>query len=98
SRPRACAGGSRCARAGGAFLGARWPACLARWRRASCGRIAHEPSMLLTEEQRLVRDTMRSFAQAELAPNAARWDREHYFPREALRALGALGALGMVVP
>jgi len=54
--------------------------------------------MLLTEEQRLVRDTIRSFAQTELAPNAARWDREHFFPREALRALGALGALGMVVP
>jgi len=54
--------------------------------------------MLLTEEQRLVRDTIRSFAQTELAPNAARWDREHFFPREALHALGALGALGMVVP
>jgi alkylation response protein AidB-like acyl-CoA dehydrogenase len=54
--------------------------------------------MLLTEEQRLVRDTIRSFAQTELAPNAARWDREHRFPREALHALGALGALGMVVP
>ncbi len=54
--------------------------------------------MLLTEEQRLVRDTIRAFAQAELAPNAARWDREHHFPREELHALGALGALGMVVP
>jgi len=54
--------------------------------------------MLLTEEQRLVRDTIRSFAQTELAPNAARWDREHRFPREALHALGALGVLGMVVP
>jgi len=54
--------------------------------------------MLLTEEQRLVRDTIRSFAQTELAPNSARWDREHRFPREALHALGALGALGMVVP
>ena len=54
--------------------------------------------MLLTEEQALVRDTIRAFAQAELAPNAARWDREHTFPREALHALGGLGALGMVVP
>jgi len=54
--------------------------------------------MLLTEEQSLIRDTMRAFAQAELAPNAARWDREHHFPREELRALGDLGALGMVVP
>ena len=54
--------------------------------------------MLLSEEQKLVRDTMRAFAQAELAPNAARWDRESHFPREALRKLGELGALGMVVP
>ena len=41
---------------------------------------------------------MRAFAQEELAPNAARWDREAHFPREQLRALGELGAMGMVVP
>ncbi|MFO1395866.1 MAG: acyl-CoA dehydrogenase family protein [Burkholderiales bacterium] len=54
--------------------------------------------MLLTDEQQLIRDTMRAFAQERLAPHAARWDRESHFPREELRALGALGALGMVVP
>jgi len=54
--------------------------------------------MRLSAEQTLVRDTMRAFAQAELAPNAARWDRESHFPREELQKLGALGALGMVVP
>jgi alkylation response protein AidB-like acyl-CoA dehydrogenase len=54
--------------------------------------------MVLTQEQTLVRDTMRAFAQEKLAPNAARWDRESHFPREELRALGELGALGMVVP
>jgi len=54
--------------------------------------------MLLNEEQRLVRETMRAFAQEKLAPNAARWDRESHFPREELRALGELGAMGMVVP
>src|SRR5262244_3414127 len=54
--------------------------------------------MLLTEAQRLVRDTMRAFAQEQLAPNAARWDRESHFPREELAALGEVGALGMVVP
>jgi butyryl-CoA dehydrogenase len=54
--------------------------------------------MLLTEEQTLVRDTIRAFAQERLAPNAARWDREHHFPREELRELGGLGALGVVVP
>jgi alkylation response protein AidB-like acyl-CoA dehydrogenase len=54
--------------------------------------------VLLSEEQRQVRDTLRDFAQRELAPHAAAWDREHRFPREALRALGELGALGVVVP
>ncbi|CAG0964398.1 butyryl-CoA dehydrogenase [Burkholderiales bacterium] len=54
--------------------------------------------MLLNDEQKLVRDTMRAFAQERLAPNAARWDREHHFPRDELRALGALGAMGVVVP
>ena len=53
--------------------------------------------MLLNESQRLVRDTMRAFAQERLAPNAARWDRESHFPRAELAALGEVGALGMVV-
>jgi butyryl-CoA dehydrogenase len=54
--------------------------------------------MLLNDEQQLIRDTMRAFAQEQLAPHAARWDRESHFPRAELRALGELGALGMVVP
>ncbi len=54
--------------------------------------------MLLNETQQMIRDTMRGFAKAELAPNAPRWDRDHHFPRAALHALGGLGALGMVVP
>jgi alkylation response protein AidB-like acyl-CoA dehydrogenase len=54
--------------------------------------------MRLSDEQRLIRDTLRAFSQERLAPNAARWDREHHFPREELAALGGLGALGMVVP
>jgi hypothetical protein len=41
---------------------------------------------------------LRAFARDELAPHAPAWDREHRFPREALRALGDLGALGIVVP
>jgi len=54
--------------------------------------------MLLTQEQLLIRDTMRQFARERLAPHAAQWDREHQFPRAALAELGALGAMGMVVP
>src|SRR5438046_4272664 len=54
--------------------------------------------MLLNEEQQLLRNTLRTFARDELAPHAAQWDRDHVFPRDALKALGALGALGIVVP
>ena len=54
--------------------------------------------MLLSEEQAQIRDTLRAFARDELAPHAAAWDRDHLFPREALRKLGELGALGIVVP
>jgi butyryl-CoA dehydrogenase len=52
----------------------------------------------LTEAQALIRDTARSFARAELAPHAARWDREARFPAEALRAMAGLGFMGMLVP
>ncbi|MBK4738288.1 acyl-CoA dehydrogenase family protein [Noviherbaspirillum pedocola] len=54
--------------------------------------------MILSEQHRMIRDTLRSFAAERLAPNAARWDREHAFPREALRELAALGAFGVAVP
>src|SRR2546430_17264438 len=54
--------------------------------------------MLLSESQRLIGDTMRSFARERLAPFAAEWDRNHAFPREALAELGHLGAYGIVVP
>ncbi|MDD2744729.1 MAG: acyl-CoA dehydrogenase family protein [Rhodocyclaceae bacterium] len=54
--------------------------------------------MILTSEQEMIRDTMRTFAQERLAPFAAEWDRNHTFPAEALKELGELGAMGMVVP
>ena len=54
--------------------------------------------MMLTAEQEMIRDSMRDFARERLAPFAAQWDREHSFPREALRELGQLGAMGVTVP
>jgi butyryl-CoA dehydrogenase len=54
--------------------------------------------MLLTQEQEMIRDALRTFAQERLVPFAAEWDRNHTFPHDALRELGELGALGMVVP
>ncbi|MEI7761734.1 MAG: acyl-CoA dehydrogenase family protein [Comamonadaceae bacterium] len=54
--------------------------------------------MLLTQDQEMIRDAVRDFVQAELWPNAARWDKEHYFPKEAHQGLAALGAYGICVP
>src|ERR1035437_7807662 len=54
--------------------------------------------MLLTQDQEMIRDAVRDFAQTELWPFAARWDKEHYFPKEALAGLAALGAYGICVP
>jgi butyryl-CoA dehydrogenase len=54
--------------------------------------------MMLDEQQRMIRDTMRVFAQERLAPFAGEWDRNATFPRAALDELAGLGAFGMVVP
>jgi alkylation response protein AidB-like acyl-CoA dehydrogenase len=54
--------------------------------------------MILTEEHQMIRDALRTFSQERLAPNAARWDKEHHFPKEELKELAALGAFGVAVP
>ncbi|MBL8415042.1 MAG: acyl-CoA dehydrogenase family protein [Propionivibrio sp.] len=54
--------------------------------------------MILTQEQEMIRDSLRTFAQERLAPFAGDWDRQHTFPAAPLRELGELGALGMLVP
>jgi alkylation response protein AidB-like acyl-CoA dehydrogenase len=54
--------------------------------------------MLLTEEQRMVRDAAREFARRELAPHSAEWERIATFPRAAVQALGKLGLMGVTVP
>jgi len=54
--------------------------------------------MVLSEQHEMIRDALRAFSQERLAPNAARWDREHHFPKEELKELAALGAFGVAVP
>src|ERR671914_2063631 len=44
-----------------------------------------------------IRQAVRRFAAAELAPNAARWDRDKEFPRDALKGLAALGLYGVAI-
>jgi alkylation response protein AidB-like acyl-CoA dehydrogenase len=52
----------------------------------------------LSEDQRMIRDMAREFAQNELAPNAGRWDKEGWIPDHIVAQMGDLGLLGMVVP
>jgi alkylation response protein AidB-like acyl-CoA dehydrogenase len=50
-----------------------------------------------TEEQLLIQQTAREFAQAEIAPTAIQRDREAIFPKEIVKKLGELGFMGMMV-
>lgn len=54
--------------------------------------------MQLSQEHEMIRDAVRAFAKEQLVPNAARWDREHHFPADALKGLAALGVFGVAVP
>jgi acyl-CoA dehydrogenase len=50
-----------------------------------------------TEDQRAVREMVSVFAQEQIAPHAARWDRNNEFPVELFAKLGDLGIMGMFV-
>ncbi len=54
--------------------------------------------MLLTPDQEMIREAVRDFAQQELWPNAAEWDKQHHFPKDVHQGLAALGAYGICVP
>ena len=51
----------------------------------------------LTEEQRMARDAVREFAQAEIAPRAREYDEAEKFPSDQLNGLAELGLLGMII-
>ena len=46
----------------------------------------------------IVVTTQAAFAQERLAPESARWDREHHFPADAVEEMARLGFFGMLVP
>jgi alkylation response protein AidB-like acyl-CoA dehydrogenase len=52
----------------------------------------------LTPEQREIQALAHDFAAAEIEPNAARWDREHEFPKEVFGKLAELGLMGACIP
>ena len=50
-----------------------------------------------TEEQVILRETIRDFALKEIAPHSLEWDENQEFPRETLKRLGELGMMGAIV-
>jgi short-chain 2-methylacyl-CoA dehydrogenase len=52
----------------------------------------------LSTEHQTFRKSVREFALAEIAPHAARWDREHHFPSDVVKKMGDLGLMGLTAP
>ena len=52
----------------------------------------------LSQDHESFRTVVRDFAEKEIAPHVAQWDREHHFPVDVVRAMGDLGLFGLVVP
>ena len=52
----------------------------------------------LSREHEEFRHSVRDFAEAEIAPHAAEWDRKHHFPVEVVQKMGKLGLFGLTAP
>ncbi|MBF4161819.1 acyl-CoA dehydrogenase family protein [Nocardioides acrostichi] len=52
----------------------------------------------LSREHEEFRRSVREFAQGEIAPHAAQWDKDHHFPTDVVQKMGALGLFGLTAP
>ena len=52
----------------------------------------------LSPEHEQFRRSVRDFAEKEIAPHAAQWDRDHHFPTDVVQKMGALGLMGLTAP
>ncbi len=52
----------------------------------------------LSREHEEFRRTVRDFAESEIAPYAAQWDRDHHFPVDVVQTMGKLGLMGLTAP
>jgi short-chain 2-methylacyl-CoA dehydrogenase len=55
-------------------------------------------SFELSEDHETFRAVVRDFAEQQIAPHVAAWDRDRHFPVDIVRAMGDLGLFGLVVP
>ncbi|MEI2820199.1 MAG: acyl-CoA dehydrogenase family protein [Marmoricola sp.] len=54
--------------------------------------------MQLTPELEAFRHTVRDFAEGEIAPHIAAWDKAHHFPVDVVHKMGELGLMGLTAP
>ncbi|HET7432328.1 MAG TPA: acyl-CoA dehydrogenase family protein [Nocardioides sp.] len=52
----------------------------------------------LSREHEEFRRVVRDFAEGEIAPHAAQWDRDHHFPTDVVQQMGKLGLMGLTAP
>ena len=55
-------------------------------------------SFTLSSDHEAFRKVVRDFAEAEIAPHAEEWDRDHIFPVDVVRKMGELGLMGLPFP
>jgi len=60
--------------------------------------LSKDASLFLNEEQNMLRETLRNFANSELKPYAGAWDQKHEYPAEAIKKMGDLGIMGLMCP
>ncbi|WP_210486381.1 acyl-CoA dehydrogenase family protein [Rufibacter aurantiacus] len=53
---------------------------------------------LLTDEHKLIRQTMRDFVKREISPNIEKWAQDAHFPSEIVPKFGEIGAFGPTIP
>ena len=53
--------------------------------------------MILSQEHQMLRDAVRLYTREQIAPNAAAWDRDCTFPKDALKGLAAMGLYGITI-
>ena len=66
--------------------------------RAFHGAEAKDSSLFLNEDQAMLRETLRNFANNELKPYAGQWDATKEYPREAIKKMADMGLMGFFAP
>ena len=77
---------------------AEWPPAVSPRTGSCAASIRAMVDFALTDENRLVRDAVRAFAEAEISPHIRRWDEDGGFPRELFGKMAEQGFLGAPIP